>query len=260
MTSWRRANERHPKGASGRHRPVRPVHAIAAAAWQHYGDQAKAMAVNWAPESVLAVLFPWETPAGRTGCHPGHSSRSSGSGRNDRAAHRAGHAGAGRRARSNAPFDEGSRPQSMAQDLAAMTRQVEELKASIAQLRTSHAQMAREVAKAADARASETRPPERTPRPRVASSTSAASRPHRPHRVGRRRHKPPHSAGPAVAAGGRRPGAGATRAGTATGRRWRNRWCGRRCRCGKRSVARVERRKPSYEAARLSSGAGRASS
>ena len=36
--------------------------AIAAAAWQHYGDHAKAMAVSWTPQSVVAALSPSETP------------------------------------------------------------------------------------------------------------------------------------------------------------------------------------------------------
>ena len=37
--------------------------ATAAAAWQHYGDQAKAMAVEWAPPFVIAALAPAEKPA-----------------------------------------------------------------------------------------------------------------------------------------------------------------------------------------------------
>ena len=63
--------------------------AIAAAAWQHYGDQAKAMAVNWAPESVRAALLPSETARCRSGCCPCRSGRGSGSGCNDRADRRA---------------------------------------------------------------------------------------------------------------------------------------------------------------------------
>src|SRR5206468_11090667 len=37
--------------------------AIAAAAWQHYGDQAKAMATEWAPPFVLAALPSATRPA-----------------------------------------------------------------------------------------------------------------------------------------------------------------------------------------------------
>ena len=36
---------------------------MAAAAWQHYGDQAKAMATEWAPPFVLAALSTSDTPA-----------------------------------------------------------------------------------------------------------------------------------------------------------------------------------------------------
>ena len=48
--------------------------------------------------------------------------------------------------------------QSMAQDLATMGQQVEELKATIAQLKAGQAQMARELAKTSEAKAGETRP------------------------------------------------------------------------------------------------------
>ena len=109
-------------------------------------------------------------PAGERRCH---SSRGTRSDRDNRAAWRAtgsaGHVGTGRRTGGDRSSAESGQLQSMAQDLAAMTRQVEELKASIAQLRTSHAQMAREVAKATEARASEARPPEQAARPRVAA-------------------------------------------------------------------------------------------
>ena len=57
-----------------------------------------------------------------------------------------------------------------------MTQQVEELKTTVAQLRASQAQMAREFAKASEARAAdtrsaETRPVEQTLRPRVSALT-----------------------------------------------------------------------------------------
>jgi hypothetical protein len=149
--------------------------AITAAAWQHYGDQAKAMAVNWAPESVRAALLPSDTPAAEAAAAPVVQAAAA-----DQAATTEQTAAqpaaptaqepATAAAAATAPSTESAQLQSMAQDLAAMTRQVEELKASIAQLRTSHAQMAREVAKAADARASDVRPAEPAPRPRVAAA------------------------------------------------------------------------------------------
>ena len=59
----------------------------------------------------------------------------------------------------------------MAQDLATMGQQVEELKATIAQLKASQAQMTRELAKASEAKTTETRPAEQNLRPRVSALT-----------------------------------------------------------------------------------------
>jgi len=64
----------------------------------------------------------------------------------------------------------------MAQDLAAMSQQVEELKTTVAQLRASQAQMVRELAKSSEAKASEakaveTRPVEQNLRPKVSALT-----------------------------------------------------------------------------------------
>ena len=149
--------------------------AIAAAAWQHYGDHAKAMAVSWTPQSVVAALSPSETPPAAQPAsaaviqaavpdQTATTEQPAAPATSEQAA-----------APATVPSAESGQLQSMAQDLAAMTRQVEELKASIAQLRTSHAQMAREVAKATDARASEARPPEQAARPRVAAVPSVRS-------------------------------------------------------------------------------------
>ena len=149
--------------------------AIAAAAWQHYGDQAKAMAVSWAPVSVRAALLPSETPpASEAAAAPAVQAATT-----DRAATSdqpvaqpaapATPEQATAAPAATPPSTDSAQLQAMAQDLAAMSKQVEELKANIAQLRTSHAQMAREVAKAADAKASEVRPAEPAPRPRVAA-------------------------------------------------------------------------------------------
>lgn len=144
---------------------------IAAAGWQHYGDQAKAMAVSWAPESVRSALLSSDTPPvaeaaavpavqAAAADQPVTTEQPVAPARPERAA---------AAPAATAPSTESAQLQAMAQDLAAMTRQVEELKANIAQLRTSHAQMAREVAKVADAKASEVRPAEPAPRPRVAA-------------------------------------------------------------------------------------------
>ena len=155
--------------------------AVAAAAWQHYGDQAKATAVNWAPQSVLAVLSSSDTPsaaesAATSAVQVAASDQAVASDQPATTEQPAQPAAPAKPEQAAAvpaatvPSAEAAQLQAMAQDLAAMTKQVEELKASIAQLRTSHAQMAREVAKAAEARAPDARPAEQTPRPRVAAA------------------------------------------------------------------------------------------
>ena len=56
--------------------------AMAAAAWQHYGDQAKAMAAEWAPPFVLAALPSATRPAvAEQPSAPASRDRRNGSGR-----------------------------------------------------------------------------------------------------------------------------------------------------------------------------------
>ena len=61
-----------------------------------------------------------------------------------------------------------------------MGQQVEELKATIAQLKASQTQMARELAKTSEAKAGETRPAEQNLRPRVSALTPPPQRPAAP--------------------------------------------------------------------------------
>ncbi|WP_324419787.1 hypothetical protein [Bradyrhizobium sp.] len=130
------------------------VGVIAAAAWQHYGDDAKAMAVEWTPPFVLAALPSTVWPASAE--QPTAAATEAAA--TDQAAQpalAAATAPAQPDPATAAPVAESTQLQSMAQDLAAMGQQVEELKATIAQLKASQAQMARELA-----RASETKPAE----------------------------------------------------------------------------------------------------
>ena len=55
--------------------------AMAAAAWQHYGDEAKAMAAEWAPPFVLAALPSATRPAVGATERPSQRGRRNGSGR-----------------------------------------------------------------------------------------------------------------------------------------------------------------------------------
>jgi hypothetical protein len=175
--------------------------AMAAAAWQHYGDQATAMAAEWAPPFVLAALPSATKPA--TAEQP--SAPAAETTATDQAAAQpaaapaqpepaATTAAAATAAAPAAPPTESAQLQSMAQDLATMGQQVEELKATIAQLKASQAQMTRELAKASEAKAVEARPAEQNLRPRVSALTPPAPRPAAPPPV--RKPKPAYSYSP----------------------------------------------------------------
>jgi hypothetical protein len=176
--------------------------AMAAAAWQHYGDQATAMAAEWAPPFVLAALPSAAKPAmAEQPSAPTAETAAS----NQAAVQQPAAAAAAptqpepAAIAAAAPATESSQLQSMARDLATMGQQVEELKTTIAQLRASQAQMAREFAKASEARgseakAAETRPSEQNLRPRVTALTPPTPRPAAPPPV--RKPKPASSYSP----------------------------------------------------------------
>ncbi len=152
--------------------------ATAAAGWQQYGDQAKAMAVEWAPPFVLAAL---PSATGSIAAEqPSASAVQANTADQVPAQQPAAAAATDQPApvavAATPPAAEANQLQSMAQDLAAMGQQVEELKATIAQLKASQSQMAREFAKASEAKAleakaAETRPAEPSLRPRVSALT-----------------------------------------------------------------------------------------
>lgn len=147
--------------------------ATAAAGWHQYGDQAKAMAADWAPPFVLAALP--STARSAVAEQPSPPAPVAEANTPDQAAAPPPAAAAEQPASSavaaTTPAAEADQLQSLAQDLAAMGRQVEELKATIAQLKASQAQMAREFAKASEAKAAETRPVEPGLRPKVSALT-----------------------------------------------------------------------------------------
>jgi hypothetical protein len=181
------------------------VGAIAAAAWQHYGDDATAMAAEWTPSFVLAALPSaakpavaeqpnapvTETAAADQTAQPTPAAAAAPAPAEPAAA-----------AAAPAPSAESTQLQSMAQDLAAMGQQVEELKSTIAQLKASQAQMARELAKASETKASESRPSEAA-RAAVVAPPPAA-RPAAPPPVRKPKpvssHTPSHSPAPMAAA------------------------------------------------------------
>jgi chemotaxis protein histidine kinase CheA len=186
--------------------------AMAAAAWQHYGDQAKAVAAEWAPPFVLAALPSATTPsvaeqpsapateAATTDQAVAQPAAAAAPAQPEPAATTAtatAPSAAIAPSTATAPSAESTQVQSMAQDLATMGQQVEELKATIAQLKASQAQMARELAKASEPKAAETRPAEQNLRPRVSALTPPAPRPAAPPPV--RKPKPAYSYSPSYA-------------------------------------------------------------
>ncbi|MGY2907251.1 hypothetical protein [Bradyrhizobium sp. URHC0002] len=167
--------------------------AMAAAAWQHYGDQAKAMAAEWAPPFVLAALPSATKPAvPEQPIAPATEATAADQADAQPAAASAPAQPEPAATAAAAPSAESAQLQSMAQDLAAMNQQVQELKTTVAQLRASQAQMAREFAKASEAKATETRPAEPNQGPRVSALTP---RPAVPPPV--RKPKPAYSYSPA---------------------------------------------------------------
>lgn len=146
------------------------VGAIAAAGWQHYADDAKAIAAEWTPPFLLAALPSTGQPASAE--QP--TALVTEAAATDQAAQPALATTAPAQpepatsaAAAPAPSAESTQLQSMAQDLAAMGQQVEELKTTIAQLKASQAQMARELAKASEAKAADAKPAAVAPPPAV---------------------------------------------------------------------------------------------
>jgi hypothetical protein len=127
-----------------------------AAAWQHYGDSAKQMVSNWTPQFALASSPPPEQTAA--------------AGQPDASAVQASAADQAppptaqppeSAASNTAALSPESSPliQSMARDLAAMGQQIEQLRASIADLKAGQQPMARDISKTSE-KTSEARTPE----------------------------------------------------------------------------------------------------
>jgi hypothetical protein len=175
--------------------------AVAAAAWQHYGDQATAVAAEWAPPFVLAALSGPDKAAIADQPNPSEvqvATPAVQAAAPDPAATQPAATPPAQpepvAAPATAASAESAELQTMTQDLAAMGQQVEELKATITELKASQAQMARELAKASGGKAAATRP-EPNPRPKVSTLTPAAPRTTAPPPV--RKPKPTYSHSPA---------------------------------------------------------------
>ena len=143
--------------------------AVAAAAWQQYGDAAMQTIARWTPSFALASSPP---PAARDIAEqPGAPVNQAPA----VAETQAQPAPAAQPAQDTAPAvaaasaEPAPLPASVAHDLAAMGQQIEELKASIEQLKAGQDQMAKQMSRDMAARTSETKAPEQAPRPRLAA-------------------------------------------------------------------------------------------
>jgi hypothetical protein len=149
--------------------------AFAAAAWQHYGDDATAALASFIPPFTLTSTPPADKPAAAQPAAPAIQASVA-----DQAATQP--ASLAQPADITAPAaaavapDQSQLIQSMARDLAAMGQQINELKASIEQIKASQPQAAREPAKAADVKPVE---PIQLQRPKIvmppARTTAAAA-------------------------------------------------------------------------------------
>ncbi|WP_291866973.1 hypothetical protein [Bradyrhizobium sp.] len=145
--------------------------ALAAAAWEHYGDAAQQVIANWTPPFALTSSPPEASPAGQADTPPGVQASAA-----DRTAP---HAALPAQPAESIGSSAASSPDpaqlhSMAGDLAAMAQQVDQLRASIAELKASQQAIARDLAKAGEAKASM-----QTPRPRVSPPPRSAAAPPR---------------------------------------------------------------------------------
>ncbi|WP_316395810.1 hypothetical protein [Bradyrhizobium sp. 33ap4] len=176
--------------------------AMGTAAWQHYGDRAKQIAAEWAPQiAALTSLIPGKAASAsdQVSAPPAPAATT------DQAAAEAAPATppqdvatavpataapapapAAAPAAAGAPVapataaapaaaapDQTQLLQSMARDLASMGQQIEQLKTSIDQLKAGQDQLAQRVAKTTETRAVEPRPVA-PPRPRAAVTPQAA--------------------------------------------------------------------------------------
>jgi hypothetical protein len=154
--------------------------AVAAAAWQHYGDRASAVIANWTPRFALTSSAPANPPEPAS---PPALQAAVATEAPEAPAAPAQAAPPEQAPDTGAPpsaADQTQLIQSMARDVATMGQQIEQLKASIDQLRASQEQMSRDVmAKTAEAKASEPalRPRPAPPPPRPAAAPVRKPRP-----------------------------------------------------------------------------------
>jgi hypothetical protein len=127
--------------------------AVAASLWQSYGDAAKQIVARWVPQFALTSSSPQDNPGlpAQPGPAPVQASAAKAVPPAQTAPEGVASAGATLSPESTQLL------QSMAGDLAHAEQEIEQLKASIAELKASQQQMSRDTAKVSEARVSEAR-------------------------------------------------------------------------------------------------------
>jgi len=138
--------------------------AVAAAAWQSYGDQAQEMIAHWMPRISLVSNADKDTSTQPAASAAQETTESSAPAQ-EPATPAVSTAAAGMSA------EQAQLLQSMAHDLASLSQQIGELKAGLAQLKAGQEQMSREVTRAAETRAAERTAEARSFDPRAIEQT-----------------------------------------------------------------------------------------
>jgi hypothetical protein len=182
--------------------------AVAAAAWQHYGDQAQQVLADWTPPRInLASLFSSGKPTEQAATPAVTAASADQASAQTAAAAQPAPTAPPQLAPATPPTQNTATAapqppaavsstgatqlmQSMAHDITAMSQQIAELKTSIDQLKTRQEQMSRDVAKVAEARIAEAKAAEAKAvemrafeRQRIVPSRAAAAPVHKPRPV-----------------------------------------------------------------------------
>jgi hypothetical protein len=169
---------------------------VAAIAWQSYGDAAKQMIAQWAPQRVLTSLLPLEKPALPAQPTPPAVEAATANAAPPQPAPVAQTAPEGVAPTAAAPSVESAQSlRSMAHDIASVGQEIEQLKASIEQLKASQQQMSRDIAKASE---QNLRPKISAPPPRSAAARARKPMPPLPPPQAAAAHTLPQAAAPYV--------------------------------------------------------------
>ena len=147
----------------------------AAFAWQAYGDEARPMIAQWVPQGVLGLVLPLEKPAlAAQPAAPAVEAASADTAPAQGAPSVPAVPEAGAPAAAASSVDSVDQLRSMARDLASAGQQIEQLKASIEELKVSQQQMSRELTKASETKSSETKSSETKASETKASETKTS--------------------------------------------------------------------------------------